>query len=46
MSELLSRLDPESQIASTSVQRTEILAKKGSCLAGVGRFEEASHVID
>jgi len=40
MSELLARLDRESQIASTSLQRAEILAKKGPILPVSGDLKK------
>lgn len=45
MSQLLSRLDQELKVASTNVERAEILARKGSYLARVGQFAETREII-
>jgi tetratricopeptide (TPR) repeat protein len=45
MSQLLARLDQELKTASTNIQRAEILARKGSYLARVGRFSETREII-
>lgn len=45
MSQLLARLDEEFKLASTNVERAEILARKGSYLARVGQFSETREII-
>lgn len=45
MSQLIARLDRELEITSDAVKRAEILAKKGSYLARVGRFSDARTII-
>ncbi|MDP1649094.1 MAG: hypothetical protein Q8M01_12970 [Rubrivivax sp.] len=45
MSQLLARLDRELQVTSDLVKRAEILAKKGSYFARVGRFSDTRAII-
>jgi len=45
MSQLLARLDQELKTASTDIGRAEILARKGSYLARVGKFSETREII-
>lgn len=45
MSQLLARLDEELKLASTNVERAEILARRGSYLARVGQFAETREII-
>jgi tetratricopeptide (TPR) repeat protein len=46
MSQLLTRLDRELQSAAGSVERAEILARKGSYFARVGNFSATREIID
>ncbi len=45
MSQLLARLDRELEVTSDTVMRAEILAKKGSYFARVGRFSDTRAII-
>ena len=45
MSQLLARLDHELKVASSNIERAEILARKGSYLARVGKFSETREII-